>query len=398
MKLKKVRPSSDVSTLLKDTSVIALSRFFVMFYNLTLIFFLSKEDYGQLAYYDYIAQFCLSISSFGLTSVLIKDLHTKNNGEVLTNFLILKVFGILIVNSTWHLYLAWDNKAQFNFILMNYIYTFFLCLLWDWYFIGTNRTFLLVRYYIINVLILIVGTITLYFYTMLTAFSIRSLQLLSVIIALLAVCGSFVKEIKVSYFDLAYIKSVLRQGVFILGVQAMQSSVLTITTSVIKSNFGFAGLAPFSVALRLCQIVVSFRNMAIGPLTKFLMRKGPLYYSQVINLHIRLVLMLFLILMVPFYLWGEGLIVFLWHDNRIWVVLLILSFIPLWNIMFIYDGVVININKKQKMYFYSTSIAFVIFLVFTIYRSESIYYYAFVYLLFESVYAFCNHFFIARKL
>ncbi|CAI1955036.1 polysaccharide biosynthesis protein [Serratia fonticola] len=389
--------SVDLISLLKDTTIIGSSRIFVMVYNIGIIFLLTKNEYGMLSYYDYIAQFCLSVSNFGLTSVLMKDLATKDKEFVLTNFMWIKVSGILIISIAWHGYLILNGSDAY-FILVNFIYTLVLCFIFDWYLISTERSKNLAKYYLCYVLMTTLCTAILYFNNHLNALTIRYLQIVATVISFIIFCRGIFGEVHTKHFSLPYIKDRLRQGGYILCVQFMQNSVLTLTTTAIKFKYGYAGLAPFSIALRFCQVVVSFRNMTIGPITKFLLKKEKGFYKKIIGRYFASIILLFSIYMIVVYFYGENIAVKFWGDERIWISIMILSFVPLWNILFIFDGIMININRKQKFYFYSTLCSFIIFISAYYLPVNNFYYYALIYVAFESIYAWSNHVFVVRKL
>lgn len=392
-----MKMSIDLASLLKDTTVIAASRMFVMLYNICLIFILSKHEYGTFSYFDYISQFCLSVSNFGLTTILMKELSFMKKEFVLSNFLFIKGCGLIIITVCWHIYL-YCTGSDFQFIIINMLYTFSICFVFDWYFISTNRTIALAKYYISFVLITSLLTICIHYFVGVNAERIRLIQIVAVIISFFIFGRKVLKEFSLQYIDLDFIKSVLKLGGYNLAVQFMQNSALTILTTVIKTKFGYIVLANFSLSLRVCQVISSFRNMAVGPLTKFILNKEKGYYKKFINRYLILVVCFYSVSILFYFAFGKMIVIYLWGELDVWKVLLLLSLIPLWNVMFIIDEVVININKKQKLYFYSTLASFLLFMGLVLVDVSSFLYYVILFVIFETCYVWLNHIFIIRRL
>lgn len=394
----KIKIGKNGSDLIKDTSIIAFSRIFMMLFNIGLISLFTSSEYGKLAYFDTISQFCLSISNFGLTTVLIKDLQLKNKGYVLSNFLAIKIVGIFIIAGLWHAFLIVNKSASLNFIGLNFVYTMLMCVVFDWYLIGTNRAMVLAKYYIVNIVVLLSGTLVLYLTDFLSIYNLRTLQIVSIIISVIFIVRVLIKEFGLRCLDLKYIKSILKQGSYMLGIQGMQNTALTVLVSVIKGNLGYSGLAPFSVALRLCQVIIGFRNMVTGPITKFLMNKGMKYYKSTINRYYICMIIIYILSILFLYVCDGLFISSLWNDRIVINILLLLSIVPFINILLVCDGIIINIYGMQHLSFVITAAAFMIFLV-LLFSSlyVNIYYYALVYVIFEVTYILATHFLVVRR-
>lgn len=138
MNFKRLIPNR-YHALVSDSIVLAMSRLLTMLFNIALIKFMSVEQYGQYSYYDYISIACYSLSNLGLTSILIKELQSKESNKVVSSFFVVKFLSILLMVFSSHFYLYY-NDGHLNMVIANAFYTFALCFVWDWYFIGVGHS------------------------------------------------------------------------------------------------------------------------------------------------------------------------------------------------------------------------------------------------------------------
>ncbi|HBC3436992.1 TPA: hypothetical protein KDY14_000198 [Vibrio parahaemolyticus] len=392
MNFKRLIPNR-YHALVSDSIVLAMSRLLTMLFNIALIKFMSVEQYGQYSYYDYISIACYSLSNLGLTSILIKELQSKESNKVVSSFFVVKFLSILLMVFSSHFYLYY-NDGHLNMVIANAFYTFALCFVWDWYFIGVGHSKKIAYHYFTYFLTSAgVCSFLFFYYGNVSPENIRVVQFLSLVVSIIINLRAVFIKISFNKVDFILIKGLVPRGINMLISQTIQNGSLIFITNRIKEYYGFHYLGVFSLVMRFINVFLSFRNMIVAPLTKYIISHGVESYLDVRRKALLTsILFLLTIILSAFAIFYFNLI----YDSELIKVALILSCIPIVVMATISDGVIINMYNKQYIYLRATLLSLII-LFFLVYQlGNSFHGLVLSYVVFETFYLIANRLYINK--
>ncbi|MDN4695425.1 hypothetical protein QYZ44_15180 [Vibrio parahaemolyticus] len=175
--------------------------------------------------------------------------------------------------------------------------------------------------------------------------------------------------------------------------QTIQNGSLIFITNRIKEYYGFHYLGVFSLVMRFINVFLSFRNMIVAPLTKYIISHGVESYLDVRRKALLTsILFLLTIILSAFAIFYFNLI----YDSELIKVALILSCIPIVVMATISDGVIINMYNKQYIYLRATLLSLII-LFFLVYQlGNSFHGLVLSYVVFETFYLIANRLYINK--
>ncbi|MDG2898397.1 hypothetical protein P7M61_28645, partial [Vibrio parahaemolyticus] len=205
-------------------------------------------------------------------------------------------------------------------------YTFALCFVWDWYFIGVGHSKKIAYHYFTYFLTSAgVCSFLFFYYGNVSPENIRVVQFLSLVVSIIINLRAVFIKISFNKVDFILIKGLVPRGINMLISQTIQNGSLIFITNRIKEYYGFHYLGVFSLVMRFINVFLSFRNMIVAPLTKYIISHGVESYLDVRRKALLTsILFLLTIILSAFAIFYFNLI----YDSELIKVALILSCIP----------------------------------------------------------------------
>ncbi|WP_345333617.1 hypothetical protein [Ferrimonas pelagia] len=367
----------------------------MMIINLFFAFYMAVDEYGLFSFYDYIALFCFSVSNLGLSSVLTKELQTRNSELVARTFVALKYPALILLALVGHLYLFLLDGFSLLLVL-NFTFTMLISSVWEWYFIGRGKTKKLSAYYLCSfVTTALLVYLWIAVYGGITAVGVRTIQIITTGICLFTFGSWIIRDVINGRYSPTFSKNCLSQGLNMLAVQITQNGALIILSHHVRTSYGLSAVGTFSLYMRIANVFLTLRNVLVSPLTILLVKAGPAFYLRLTRVTNLLLVPLSVLVIMALYFSQSIIHAFPGESEYISSSLSILL-VPVVAILFCADGVVLNIWRKQSVYFRTVLISFIVFIL-TLAVSSGYKFAVLSYVAFEISYLLANHLYIRNN-
>ena len=302
-----------------------------------------------------------------MNTIAIKELsqNKKNMRKtIFTNIMFSRLYMTFIL-SFLSLFFFIGKDYSSEFLIYNFVFTFFQILLIDWFLIAIDLKKLLLYSLLSGVIVQYLSFTYFYNIDYINIESIRISQVLYILLST-AIMLFFTKR----FFNFKLIKKdkiieYLKMSMPLLSAYSLKQTYYTGIPIVISNTLGFYEAGIYGAASRIALIFINLRSIVVQPLSKDFYKFDIKMYNKFYKKYLYFVLPLSFIYYVITYYFSYEIIALVYGNeylNELVIsVFRISMLLPIIYIVFIGDEIILTSFKKQKYIMYASICASILF-------------------------------------